>query len=121
MLYTVISRVWHFTRYTNEQKYGNAYERIRVTIRLGFTTIFPRDFFLERTSQKTTFPLCAGWISKPVAVRPVFRLICQNQFEARGRKAGFYGARERYSICSFSQRNTRKRGCIFGRAYSVTP
>lgn len=87
-------------------------------MRLDFTTIFPRDFSFKKADQKTILPVI-GRVSKVAPVRLVFRLICQNQFELRRRKASLWGSKT-VSDLQFLAENTRKRGCILGQVYSVT-
>jgi len=62
---------------------------------------FPREIPLARKGARLPPSLGAAG----VAGGPwVLRLICQNQFEAEGCKAGLRAARKRYSICSFAAR-----------------
>jgi len=90
-----------------------ANERVRVIIRSDFTIISPReDSFgaegrVERLPPSLRAAVEEGGGARArggVLPRPVLRLICQNQFEAEGCKAGLRAARERYSICSLAVR-----------------
>lgn len=110
-----IARISHIARILYEWAKIYIYPNkcIRLTIPLDFTATFPRDFPFKRADQKAILPV----IRRASEVAPVFRLICQNQFELRRRKASLWGSKT-VSDLQFLAKNTRKRGCILGQAYS---
>lgn len=86
---------------------------------LRFYGHIPKRFSFQKGRSKDYSTRDKTRASEVATVRLVFRLICQNQFELRRRKASLWGSKT-VSDLQFLAKNTRKRGCILGQAYSVT-